>query len=177
MKSKKILIFVFVFIISVLFVSCSNNTKVDLELISISVTYKDVATDSDFKKYHNVYSAETEIKLERDNYYLIKVICTINNRSSKKLSGLDFVSYSDEYVLYEAGAIDIEPTYQIEPNSNESFEAYIYVDKSLDSEEKISRKLIDTDFKFEAYIYDNIPLDEYSTKINLQGYFQPLDQG
>lgn len=120
---------------------------------------------------NNVYSTESEIKLEKDNYYLIKVICTINNGSSKKLSGLDFVPYKDKTVLYEAGAIDIEPAYSINPGSSESFEAYIYVDKSLDSEKKTADKLVNTNFKFEAYLYDDLPLDEYSTKINFQGIF------
>ena len=166
---KKI-IFLICIILSIagVITSCSN-IKDESELVSATITYKDIAKDSDFEKYHNVYSPEIEIELERDNYYLIKVICTINNGSSKNLSGLDFVSYNDKLVLYEEGAIDIEPTYPIAPNSIESFEAYIYVDKSLDNEEKIIAQLKNTIFKFQAYLYDDSPL--YSTKINFKGNF------
>ncbi len=168
MNKKLILIVALVLITACVITSCSNKNIDESKLISVSVTYKGIATANDFEKYHNVYSPYTEIKLERENYYLIKVLCTVSNDSSKNLSGLDFVTYSDKYVLYEADAIDIEPTYPIAPNSCESFEAYIYVDKSLDTEEKIINKLADTNFKFEAYLYKDIPLDKYSTKINFQ---------
>ncbi len=169
--NKKIVYFIgMILVVACIVTSCSNSKK-ESELVTATITYKDIAKNSDFEKNHNVYSPESEIKLERDNYYLIKVICTINNGSSKKLSGLDFVSYNDKTVIYESGAIDIAPTYPINPGSSESFESYIYVDKSLDSEKKVEDKLVNTNFKFEAYLYDDLPLDEYSTKINFQGIF------
>lgn len=168
MYKKTIILISLILAIAGIITSCSNN-KNEAELVSATVTYKAIAKDSDFKKYHNVYSPDVEIELERDNYYLIKVICTINNGSSKNLSGLDFVPYNDKSVIYEAGAIDIAPTYPINANSTESFEAYIYIDKSLDNEEKITSELTDTIFKFQAYLYDDSPLN--STEITFEGNF------
>lgn len=173
MKNKIIFSIILILIISFAVYSCSSNKKTDNELITVSVTYKDVATESDFEKYNNVYEPGTEIKLERDNYYLIKVRCTVFNNSSQNLSGLDFVTYSDENLLYEAGAIDIEPTYPIQPNSRDSFDAYIYVNKSLDNEEKITSALENEPFNFTAFLYDKLPLEEYTTEISFQGKFQP----
>lgn len=172
MNKKNIIFIVLVFAIVLVFSACSNNNLPDSDLISITVTYKETATEDDLKKYHNVYSADTEIALEKDNYYLIKVICTLNNQSSKILSLIDFVSYSNEYVLYEAGAIDIEPMYQIDPNTVESFEAYIYIDKTLDNEEKIKKALAEMKFSFSARSYDEPPPGAYGNTILFDGKFQ-----
>lgn len=169
MNKKVYFLIGIILVIAVIITSCSNS-KDESELVNAAITYKDIAKDSDFEKYHNVYSPEIEIELERDNYYLIKVICTVNNGSSKNLSGLDFVSYNDKILMYESGAIDIAPTYPINPNSVESFDAYIYVDKSLDNEEKITAALSDTTFDFQAYLYDTSPVN--STKINFNGNFE-----
>lgn len=154
--------------------SCSNNKSNGnySDLITISLSYNGVATINDFEKHNEAYSNSSGIKLDRDDYYLIKLTCTVNNQSNKKLSGLDFVSYCDKSILYESGAIDRAPTNYIESNSSESFDAYIYVDKSLDSKEKIINTLKNTEFHLTSFIYDDTPLDEYSTKINLRGKFQ-----
>lgn len=180
MNKKIILFIVLILVFAFIAVSCSNIKKEleslkELDTITATISYKDVAKDSDFEKYKNSFPSEYaappdyEIEFEKDNYYLIKVVCTINNGSSKNLSYLYFESYKDSMLMYAAEAINVAPSYPMSPHSTESFDAYIYVDKSLDTEEKIKNELADTDFKFTAYLYDDSPL--YSKQIDFQGTF------
>lgn len=131
-----------------LFTSCSNNSEKDI--IKINISYEGLVDKDDFERYNNAYSSDYEngeLEFSRDNYNMIKIICDVKNESANKLFELDFVSYKDENVFYESGAIDIEPSVPIEPNSTHSYEAYIYVNKNLNDDE-ISQVMKNTDFKF-----------------------------
>ncbi len=175
MKRKSLLFIVLIITLALVFSSCARFTvkeaKEAAEQITATITYKEVATKSDFQRMNNAYSdPPREVPLEEDDYYLVKFSCTFNNNAAKNISFISFKPYSDGVVNISDEAIDIFPTYYIEPNSSESFDAYIYIDKSLDSEEKINEKLSGMTFDFEAdYSKDEF---ENPLKISFKGEYK-----
>lgn len=155
MKNHRLIAVILVFIMMLLFASCSDNNEAND--ININISYASLATMDDFEKYNNAYSSEWqtgEFKLSRDGYNMHKIICDVQNNSKKELSDLDFVSYKDDNMFYENGAIDIEPSVLIEPNSTQTYEAYIYINNDL-NEEEINQVIENTDFNFEISKSDN----------------------
>ena len=115
-----------------------------------------------------------KVELEKDGYYMIKIVCTINNGSSRNLACLNFVPYKDSQIMYEEYAIDIDPPalYTIDPHTSDSVEAYIFVNKSLDTEQKIDEALKNETILFRAVLYtdDESPQVEGSN-INIHGKY------
>ena len=150
----------------------------DANLVTATVKYKDIAKDSDFawQKRNNAYSSDgiPKVELEKDGYYMIKIVCTINNGSSRNLACLNFVPYKDSQIMYEEDAIDIDPPalYTIDPHTSDSVEAYIFVNKSLDTEQKIDEALKNETILFRAVLYtdDESPQVE-GLNINIQGKY------
>lgn len=171
MNRKIVLLICLVPLVALVLTSCSGNKDLS-KSVTATVAYKAAASESDFAKSHDVYSAETDIQLEKDNYYLVKVACTFKNDTAKTMSGIEFVPYSSDMLTYDSEGIDIAPSYDIEPGASKTVDAYIYVDKSLDSADKINEKLNNTKFEFKAFLYEDVPVEDKSSTINFDGTFE-----
>lgn len=171
MNRKIALLICLVPLVALILTSCSSNKDLS-KSVTATVAYKAAASESDFAKSHDVYSAETDIQMEKDNYYLVKVACTFKNDTAKTMSGIEFVPYSSDMLTYDSEGIDIAPSYDIEPGASKTVDAYIYVDKSLDSTDKINEKLNNTKFEFKAFLYDDVPVEDKSSTINFEGTFE-----
>lgn len=155
MKNHRLIAIILAFIMMLIFASCSDNNEADA--VKINISYAGLATMNDFERYNNAYSNEWQtgaFTLSKDGYNMHKIICEVQNESQKELSELDFVSYKDENIFYENGAIDIEPSVPIEPNSTQTYEAYIYINNDL-NEDEVIQVVESTDFNFEISKSDN----------------------
>lgn len=76
--------------------------------------------------------------------------------------------------MYEEDAIDIDPPalYTIDPHTSDTVEAYIFVNKSLNTEPKINEALKNKKILFRAVLYtdDESPQVE-GLNINIQGKY------
>lgn len=157
---RSVSLFLVLLLIVGVFTACAKKDKDDeANLVTATVKYKDIAKDSDFawQKRNNAYSSDgiPKVELEKDGYYMIKIICTINNGSSRNLACLNFVPYKDSQIMYEEDAIDIDPPalYTIDPRTSDTVEAYIFVNKSLNTEPKINEALKNETILFRAVLY------------------------
>lgn len=105
---------------------------------------------------------------------LCKFYCVFEGVPIANLLCLNFVPYKDSQIMYEEYAIDIDPPalYTIDPHTSDSVEAYIFVNKSLDTEQKIDEALKNETILFRAVLYtdDESPQVEGSN-INIHGKY------
>lgn len=88
---RSVSLFLVLLLIIGVFTACATKDKDDdANLVTATVKYKDIAKDSDFdwQKRNNAYSSDSipKVELEKDGYYMIKIVCTINNGSSRNLA-------------------------------------------------------------------------------------------
>ena len=107
---RSVSLFLVLLLIIGVFTACTKKDKDDeANLVTATVKYKDIAKDSDFawQKRNNAYSSDgiPKVELEKNGYYMIKIVCTINNGSSRNLACLNFVPYKDSQIMYEEDAI------------------------------------------------------------------------
>ena len=154
---KKTLLLFLICVTACVFSSCVKLTEANKaeKQITATITYKEVATESDFQRYNNAYSdPPREVPLEKDGYYLVKFECLIDNESSNDVSMINLIPVSNEWISYEADAVDIEATMPISSYTSEARDVYLYINKSLDTEEKTNEQLNNMTFEFEAQLFN-----------------------